>query len=70
MNHLKEIRTGKGLAQAGLAVQAEVSPTVIANIERWGYKPTERVREKIARALGVTLADIWPPDPALVATPA
>jgi DNA-binding XRE family transcriptional regulator len=59
-NRLRELRTAAGLAQQGLAVRAGVSPTLIVTVEKWGYRPTERVREKIASALECAPADIWP----------
>lgn len=60
VNHLRERRQAAELAQAGLAVRAGVSPSVIAMVEKWGYRPTERVRERIARALSCAPHDIWP----------
>ena len=52
MNHLQQTRNTLGLAQQGLAVKSGVSPSLIVMIERWDYRPTERVRERIAAALG------------------
>jgi DNA-binding XRE family transcriptional regulator len=60
-NRLRELREGLGLAQQGLAVRAGVSPTLVVSIEKWGYRPSERTREKIAGALGCAPTDIWPP---------
>ena len=59
MNHLRELRKEQGLAQQGLAVRASVSPSLVVMIERWGYRPTEAVRDRIARALNCNVTDIW-----------
>jgi transcriptional regulator with XRE-family HTH domain len=59
-NRLRELRNRQGIAQQGLAVQAGVSPSIVTMVEKWGYRPTERVREKIAGALGVPEKEIWP----------
>jgi transcriptional regulator with XRE-family HTH domain len=59
-NHLRRLRHARGLALYGLAALARVSPTTLSGIERWNYRPTARVRQRIAAALGVTERDIWP----------
>ena len=60
-NHrLRATREASGLAQYGLAVLAGTSPTTIMAIERYGHRPRYRVRERIARVLGVLVSDIWP----------
>jgi DNA-binding XRE family transcriptional regulator len=59
-NHLKQVRQACGLALYGLAARAKVSPTTLSAIERWDYHPRSDVRERIARALGVRVTDIWP----------
>jgi DNA-binding XRE family transcriptional regulator len=59
-NHLKQVRQACGLALYGLAARAKVSPTTLSAIERWDYQPGSEVRERIAAALGVSVADIWP----------
>ena len=60
MNHLRHIRTQRRLALWGLAARAGVSATTLSAIERWDYLPTLGVRERIAAALGVQAADVWP----------
>jgi len=57
---LKTLRLGRGLAIYGLAVRAQCSPTTIGAIERWGHQPSAAVCERIAAALQVTVAEIWP----------
>jgi DNA-binding XRE family transcriptional regulator len=59
-NRLRQLRRSQGVAQYGLAVRAEVSPTVIGAIERHDYVPGAEVRARIAQALGVAVRDIWP----------
>jgi DNA-binding XRE family transcriptional regulator len=59
-SYLKAIRQGKGLALYGLAALARVSPTTLCAMERWNYQPSVPVRQRIAMALCVTVADIWP----------
>lgn len=59
-NRLRELRLERGLSQVGLAAQAGVGPGVINSAERWGYRPTEAIREKLAAALDVNVDAIWP----------
>jgi DNA-binding XRE family transcriptional regulator len=59
-NRLRQLRRSQGVAQYGLAVRADVSPTVIGAIERYDYMPGRQVRARIAQALGVAVRDIWP----------
>jgi DNA-binding XRE family transcriptional regulator len=58
-NTLRERRQRLGLAQQAVAVRAGVSPTLVVAIEKWGYRPTERVRERIAAAVGCSAAEVW-----------
>ena len=57
---LRALRLARGLAGYGLAVHAKCSPSTIGAIERWGHRPSAAVCARIATALGVTVADIWP----------
>lgn len=59
-NRLRQLRRRQGLAMYGLAVKAAVSPTIVGMIERYDYRPGGRVRERLATALGVEVASIWP----------
>ena len=59
-NNLRSLRQAQGLAQYGLAALARVSPTTIQAAEKWGYLPSRPVRQRLASALGVRPADIWP----------
>ncbi len=60
VNHLRSIRTTQRLALWGLAARAGVSATTLSAIERWNYLPGPQVRRRIAAALEVTVAEIWP----------
>lgn len=57
---LKEIRLEKGLTQAELAKKADLNANYYAKIERGEVKPAPEAYEKIAKALKVTAADIFP----------
>lgn len=57
---LKTLRQQRGLATYGLAVRAKCSPTTLGAVERWGYRPSAAVCERIAAALEVGIEDIWP----------
>jgi DNA-binding XRE family transcriptional regulator len=57
---LKEIRTGRGLAICALAVSSGVSPSTIGWIERHGYCPALRTRQRLADALDMPMHEIWP----------
>lgn len=57
---LKEIRREKGLTQAELAEKAVMNANYYAKIERGEVKPAPEIYEKIAKALKVTAADIFP----------
>jgi DNA-binding XRE family transcriptional regulator len=59
-NRLRQLRRSRGVAQYGLAVRADVSPTVIGAVERYDYVPGAQVRARIVQALGVAVRDIWP----------
>jgi DNA-binding XRE family transcriptional regulator len=59
-HNLRKLRVAQRLSLWGLAVLAGTSPTVLSAIERWNYKPGADLRARIASALGVSVADIWP----------
>jgi transcriptional regulator with XRE-family HTH domain len=59
-NHLKSLRKARKLAQAAIAVEADTTPNMLVNIERYGYLPSEAVQQRIAEVLGVAVTDIWP----------
>jgi transcriptional regulator with XRE-family HTH domain len=57
---LKGLRLEKGLTQADLAEKAKLNTNYYAKIERGEVKPAPEAYEKIAKALKVTAADIFP----------
>lgn len=59
---LKEIRIGSGLPIAAVAVRARVGTGTIIAIERHGHIPTLPTKEKLARALGREVHEVWPGD--------
>lgn len=59
---LKSIRLAKGLPIVAVAVRARVGSGTIIAIEKHGHTPTPQTKHKIASALGVETAAIWPND--------
>jgi len=59
-NTLRHWRHARGLPLWAVAVRAGTSATVLSAIERWNYRPGADLRARIAAALGVSVADIWP----------
>jgi transcriptional regulator with XRE-family HTH domain len=59
---LRDLRLERGLTQVELAVAARVAVGTISFAERDVRHPMPLVRERIARALGVSRTDIWPED--------
>ena len=57
---LKELRLQKNLTQAELAEAANLNSNYYAKIERGDVRPAPEAYEKIAKALKVTAADIFP----------
>ncbi len=56
---INELREAKGLSLDGLAGKSGVSRSMISLIERAQTSPTAVVLDKLARALGVTLASLF-----------
>ena len=77
-DNLKRLRTDKRLSQAALSRQADVSPAYLSELESGqGKRPSGQVLMRLAKALGVTIAeligdDVRPgnasvePDPSLI----
>jgi lambda repressor-like predicted transcriptional regulator len=59
-NHLKAVRQAQKLSLWGLAARAGTSPSTLSAVERWGYRPSAGLRQRIALALGVPVEVIWP----------
>lgn len=60
MNYVRHTRKRLGLSQLALAIRAGVSPATLVAVERYGYRPTEPVRQRIADALGRRQDALWP----------
>ena len=61
MNHLKEIRKKLGVSKWKLAQLTGLNWKTIHRIELNKHIPFERSKERIAKALGISVEDIFPP---------
>jgi transcriptional regulator with XRE-family HTH domain len=59
-NNLRAIREDKGLSQAALNVVSGVGEPTMTKIELYDWVPGYDIRTKLARALDVTVPEIWP----------
>jgi len=60
-NHVKDQREQKGLSKLELAFYSGVSLPTIERLERGdGHDPQLETAGKLAKALGVTIADLFP----------
>lgn len=59
-NALRALRTKMSLPIAAVAVRAKVGTATITMIERYGHEPRPETKERLARALGVDVEQIWP----------
>jgi transcriptional regulator with XRE-family HTH domain len=57
---LRELRTNRGMTQADLAERAQVTVTYIGRLEGGGAAPGIDLVERLATALGTTMADLLP----------
>lgn len=57
---LRELRLAQGMTQAQLAESSEVTTTYIGRLESGGAAPGIDLVERLARALGTTIADLLP----------
>lgn len=60
MNRLKEIRNERGLSQLRLSLLTGIAPSELSRIENNWIKPYPGWRKRLARALGVTEAELFP----------
>lgn len=60
---LRELRLGRGMSQAGLAAQAQVTTNYISRLEGGGAAPGIDLVARLAEALGVPIADLLPTSP-------
>ena len=58
MTHLRAIREGKGVSLRGLKKASGVAVATLARIEAGGYDPRLSTLRKLAKALGVTVAEL------------
>lgn len=56
---IKKLRKQKGLTQEELAVKVRVSSTYIGFIEQGHRNPSINTADKLARALGTKLSDLF-----------
>jgi DNA-binding XRE family transcriptional regulator len=64
-NRLRALRLERNLVQAELAVRARCSPGTVGAAERYGYRPSAAICQRLARALRVKITDIWPAEEAV-----
>lgn len=58
--HLRETRHSRGMTQAELARQAQVTVSYIWRLESGGAAPGIDLVDRLAKALGTTLSDLLP----------
>jgi transcriptional regulator with XRE-family HTH domain len=58
MTRLRSIRKGKGVSLRGLKKLSGVAVATLARIEAEGYDPRLSTLRRIAKALGVTVAEL------------
>lgn len=58
-NHLKALRTAKGLTQAELAMVVKVSRKTINTVENGVFIPSTILSLRLASALSVTVEDLF-----------
>jgi transcriptional regulator with XRE-family HTH domain len=59
--NLKRLRADRGLSQEDLAARADIDRTYISSLERSVYAAGIDVVDRLAKALGVTVADLLAP---------
>lgn len=59
-NNFRELRKQQGFPIMELAARTGVSTAVMVAVERYNLYPGPSVRERLAAALGVSEAAIWP----------
>ena len=60
---LREVRLSRGMTQAELARQANVTPTYVSRLESGGAAPGIDLLDRLARALGTSLTGLLPDAP-------
>jgi len=59
-NSFKKVRSSLGFPMIELAIKSGVSTATLVGIEKYEYIPGPVVRAKLAKALGVSEATLWP----------
>jgi len=57
--NLRRLRVARGIAQEALAVDAEIDRTYVSRLERNLENPTVAVLERVARALGTEITELF-----------
>lgn len=57
---LRELRSSRGFTQEQLAEKAQVTPSYVGRLERGGAAPGIDLVERLAKALGVKVAELLP----------
>lgn len=68
--NLRRFRVAKGLAQHELALDAEIDRTYVSMIELGRHNPSLMVLDRLAKALGVKIADLLEEPPPGAKAPA
>lgn len=58
--NLRKVRLAKGISQEDLAEQADLHRTYVSSVERGERNVTLETIEKLAKALGVSMAKLMP----------
>lgn len=57
--NLRRLRVERGLSQEALAVDAEIDRTYVSKVERMMENPTIVILDRVARALGVDITELF-----------
>ena len=57
---MRDIRKNRKMSLMALATAAGSTPSWLTYIERYGHVPGPELRKRIAAALGVSEAELWP----------
>ncbi len=60
VNNLRNVRTKQGLSQLELSVKTSIAPGIISNLENRKQYAYPGWRQRLAAALNVTEAEIFP----------
>lgn len=60
MNRLREIRKERGVAQYELSSRTKVSPAIISLIENKHVAPSDDLKRRLAKGLGVPVRKLFP----------